>query len=125
MVNDELIVDVIAAIERDPASWNQSTWGWKGPACGTQLCFAGHTVVQAGLETRWLEVDPEYHHLAMADGSLTIGNAARDVLGLSNSQATTLFMNTVSKDDVYGRCAEFMGVDEQVLRDKVRDRLVG
>lgn len=46
MVNEQAMLDTLAAIELDPQHWNQQTWSWRPNAatCNTTFCMAGHAV---------------------------------------------------------------------------------
>jgi hypothetical protein len=102
--NHDLFVRVLAQIEKHPETWNQRAF------CGTAMCFAGHAVALSGEE--W-----------------TDDNRAAALLGIpawyDPSRPSSAFYpdhifegdNTLS--DLYVKSADILGLDEQVLRDKV------
>jgi len=97
-MNTFLMDQVMATIEADPDSHNQSVFGRKTD-CGTTLCFAGHTVVLAGGEINWNEykrIDGSVNITAcavtMPDGHTeSIETAATSLLGLAPTEANALF----------------------------------
>lgn len=114
MTNDDLFIDVLAHIERNPASWNQSTWG-NSRSCGTVACFAGWACALSGVNI--LELS-----------GYMIAERAVGLLGLGVSYGAEaadirLFGGLNSMGDLYRISAEHMNIDETVLRDKVQDRL--
>lgn len=134
--NLELILDTLAAIERDPASWRQGAWAVR-TECGTAYCFAGHAVNLSGVELGWDRADRVYGPLTLesdefadvleaavfaADGRFVYDHA-RHVLGLTSGQAGNLFCPINDLDSLYSICAGILGLDTTVLRDKVKDRL--
>lgn len=86
-MNKELFKQVQNAIEKEPAHYDQqdygrdttNTHGHRGIAigCGTPGCIAGHALAISGL---WIE-----------DEWVTISDAARMQLGISNKEAFWLF----------------------------------
>jgi hypothetical protein len=123
MVNDELIVDVLTGIERRPHEWNQGWWAER-TECGTTYCFAGWATVLSGYEVAWYEdVDgPDDASSHLTNGDVICGTALK-LLGLSKNEGDQLFSLPNDMNLVYRTCAELMGVDDTVLRDKVQDRL--
>ena len=108
--NDELFVKVLAQIEREPQRWDQSDFGMHlDPTdCGTAFCFAGWAVHLSGRSrAEWAE------HV----------NLDSEVLGLRPTEASRLFFCHNNLNDLYRVSAAFMGIDEQVLRDKVAAEL--
>lgn len=90
-VNKDLLKRTLAAIEADPASWNQSWW-----RCETAMCFAGHAAILSG--ATWVYEygkAPSLSHGIMVDtpeGECTdVDWYAECVLGLSSKQAERLF----------------------------------
>jgi hypothetical protein len=126
MVNDDLMVRVLARIERDPSTWKQNVWG-ATTECGTTYCFAGHTAVELGVTINWWRAwnGSGAAESVVCNGVTTpFGPFAAEQLGLTNAQADKLFFATPTDIDLlYARCAKIMGIDEQVLRDKVREEI--
>lgn len=121
-VNHELFVKVLAHIVAHPESWRQGTWGQK-TECGTVACFAGWACV---LSPEVKRINWSY---ARADGQ-TIPRKAEEILGIDDASIIDddidekyLFDGDNNMDDLYEISAYFMGIDEQVLRDKVADRV--
>jgi hypothetical protein len=120
VANDELFIEVLAQIEREPERWDQGNW-LKGLSCGTAGCFAGWACM-----------------LGSGQGEVTVGMGACDgyyagklvpelaaqLLGIEKERLDSgnLFYSENTLDDLYRHSAELTGLDETVLRDKVRDR---
>jgi hypothetical protein len=125
--NHDLFIDVLARVERDPAAWNQGTWGYSDSQCGTVACFAGHAVVESGVPHSWQEVAVDggsVYRVLRPDSGLHVRDQAQRLLGLTHDQASRLFYETNTRlDSLYRTCASILGVDPDVLRDKVQDRL--
>src|SRR5262245_31856803 len=127
-MREDRVINVLARIEDervefengnpDALGFNMSTWysvneyaegdddGY-GP-CGTVACLAGHACYAAGL---LVPGQIDFRGIAFAyEGA--------KYLGLTDEQANHLF-NLSRLLSVYREIAHYMGVDEQVLRDKV------
>lgn len=97
---------VLEHIETHTEEWDQSYWA-KKTGCGTSFCFAGWTVVLAGLgdEIQWYEDGKWYEDgnlkraETLKDGS-TISDTAAMILGLDFDAATRLFYGTNTLDQV-------------------------
>lgn len=135
MVNDELMIDTLAQIERTPSEWNQGAY-----RCGSGMCFAGWAATLAGgqwltspYDLAWdefLRPEPEDGPFDVrGDETLIHGPAvhastrARRLLGIDMNDAAVLFAGGNQRDDLYAICSRITGMDEQVLRDKVRERV--
>jgi hypothetical protein len=109
MVNTGLLRRTLAHIEQHPDEWNQGTWATRS-GCRTAYCFAGWAVVLSGYEARFhddvdISRDHDYADYVQTpdarlcelsgvpydDNWVTINDAARGLLGLSESQADRLF----------------------------------
>ena len=102
--NHELFVQVLAQIERTPERWRQQFYQSRTP-CGTAFCFAGWAIAL----TEGPDGELERYFDSMK---------AEKLLGI-NDPMHGLFFATNTKDDLYRISAHLMGLDEQVLRDKV------
>lgn len=109
--------------QRAPLGFDMGTWyNTIDPAsqhwCRTTACFAGHAVLAQGMSLTTCGL------ARGRDGSATrpISGVAQQWLGLSMWQAGELF-HLPDLNAVYNRLAEWMGVAEQVLRDKVADEV--
>lgn len=108
--NMELLDRVIDRIEGDFDSWDQESWGdIRGSIyaarepCGTTNCFAGHAVIEAGvLNMASVRVESGGYGVWTAvwtdkDGkvaeSFSVPNRARQVLGLTEEEASELFFH--------------------------------
>lgn len=111
MTNDALFVKVLAQIEREPKRWKQGAW-----KCGTAYCMAGWVCVLSGDR-----IDSCY-----TQSGEFVPRAAEAHLGLPNhgswmpNSDEALFSSTNSLDDLYRLSADLMGIDVEVLKDKVR-----
>lgn len=110
MTDDELFVAVLAQIERQPKLWRQKNWRYK-TSCGTAHCFAGWALALNGIEFT------DAHRVRYGDHILHVSQVARRLLGAPD--ACELFGGRNTLDDLYRISAKHMGIDEQVLRDKV------
>jgi hypothetical protein len=118
--NHSLFVQVLAQIEREPQRWWQG--GWRS-TCGTAHCFAGWAVELTGaawanpqrgdIMVRYVKTD--------RGGYREVGRVACDRLGLLPSEAgpQRLFLAHNTLADLYRISADILGIDEQVLREKV------
>lgn len=124
MANDQLFIDVLAQIEREPERWDQSLWRFIDPACGTSFCMAGWTCELSGV--KWSNYDGGVaDHSKLNDGERVWAVASRALVGYSAGRLGPLGLFDISNKlpDLYGISADLMGIDEQVLRDKVQDAL--
>lgn len=103
-LNDELIDEVLARIERDPAQWDQgdffSTKRTDGKFCGTTACFAGHALLASGwtMELKESDFSPYGHGVVVRDPSGKPnhdydGEAAK-LLGFTEIEANQIFYCT-------------------------------
>jgi hypothetical protein len=132
MTNDALFVKVLAQIEKHPETWTQSLW-----RCSSGMCFAGWACDLTGAQ--WcaaadsfdsdeiLATSPQEDSAYDWDGRWCVPPESRAaaVLGLASAgdlcaPRRGLFNADNSLDDLYRISAEHMGIDAQVLRDKVR-----
>lgn len=127
-MNDDLALRVLARIARDPASHNQSWFGYRDE-CGTTFCFAGHTVVESGYQLDWRRTMPSNlwpDGFMLADcvaNGVEIADVAAGLLELTVIQEQELFYDANDIEEVYDSVARFMNVAPEVLKDKVRDLL--
>lgn len=128
--NHDLFIDVLAQIERHPERWNQRQWA-KKTECGTSFCFAGWVCVLTlplhEQDFHW-QPDLSTSSRVLVAGRTTRGHVmdvASQELGINTGQAQELFEIYNRLDDLYKISADILGVDTQVLRDKVQDRVHG
>lgn len=116
-MNDDKIIHVLAAIEREQADphpselgFDMDTW-YTQTDCGTTACFAGWSAILEGYRL-------DNAGLAHKEGESPkfVSWIADDVLELNGDHP--FYLPTL--DAVYEWAADRMGVDEQVLRDKVQ-----
>jgi hypothetical protein len=142
-MNEDRVIEVLAQIE-----WNIKAFQAKAPGavgfnmafwfserqyqdsvrdetnvCGTVACLAGHAIVHEGLYTLMGGSDYAYRSVKDDQGrtreeGVDVQAHAAEYLGISLMQSETLFYYD-NLDQVYRWFANEMGVDEQVLRDKV------
>lgn len=114
--NHQLFVDVLAQIEKHPETWDQRAFPSRGgPPCGTSFCFAGHAVARSGEEWQFDAGRRAAELLGIEWRTPRVDGAVEWMLG------NPLFDANNTLDDLYRISAELLGLDEQVLRDKVRD----
>jgi hypothetical protein len=105
-MNKTLLQQVLAKIEADPKSWNQSYW-----FCGTAACFAGHVCILSGDKPVFEEFEDENGDWVEDDRSAVISVAgggdrkdaddrAQELLGLTHDQALSLFSSENTLDDL-------------------------
>lgn len=131
-VNHDLMVKTLAEIERSPERWDQGWWV-REKACGTAYCFAGHAAALSGYRI------VQKHDRNAADAvaiegksipeditvvaSRLLGLPAPEQIGSMGGEpfyaCPQLFSDENDLDTLYRLCAQLMGVDELVLRDKV------
>lgn len=107
--NHELFVQVLAQIEREPQRWNQSLYV---TSCGTAHCFAGWACQLNGKS-----ID-HYGFVGLGDSRTLADDAADKSLNIDGWEAG-LYCGDNSLDDLYRISADILGIDEQVLREKV------
>jgi hypothetical protein len=91
--NADLARRTLAAIENDPAHWNQKAWISSSPECGTAYCFAGWAVKL---------------HTASEPGYATpIKQKAEDALGLQAWIAEPLFYSSNTLSDLRNMVADY------------------
>lgn len=107
--NTELARRVLEHIEAHPEQWNQSRWALRSD-CGTSYCFAGHAVhlthpdalYMFGLDLH----DGDDRDAAVkvlipgVAGPQYVRTIARELLGLSDYNATLLFYSDNTLDDL-------------------------
>lgn len=88
--------------------------------CGTAMCFAGHTVVDAGYRLAWCRDDystglDAYYADETTDGQ-DIETLARELLGLDPVSATRLFysVNVSTVDELWEVVTRITGVERPV-----------
>lgn len=128
-MNEEKMIEVLARIENQEGGvgHDQSHWFRQTP-CGTTACLAGHTALMEGYVVDW-----SYGYYSSVSGAVsppdkpdlkyTTSKVAAQVLELNPQESHLLFHTAQSLDDIYKFAARSMGVDEQVLRDKVQDQV--
>lgn len=110
-INVPLMRKVLEHITAHPEEHNQHVWAERNP-CGTTYCMAGQTVLMAGHEIAWsngsepdLDEDCADHvttRIETPDGrSNYIPHVAARELGLSGCQATELFYDSTSIEDLW------------------------
>lgn len=110
---------VLEHVTAHPREWQQANWAVKGP-CGTAYCVAGHAVAMFTNATfEWSEndtplafQDPDMVYRASAvrlpNGSIRqIKAVARELLGLTKTQATTLFWKYNDLHDLWHHATMF------------------
>lgn len=131
--NADLADEVIAVIEAMPERWDQETWATsekcpdpekdileEGWSCGTGMCFAGWSVA-IGHELEWIESNSPYSPgcFAIPAGEaeipsfmpvresyvkgMTIQQAARYLLGITEGEADDLFNGDNDLEDIKQR----------------------
>jgi hypothetical protein len=107
-VNTDVFDRAIGAIEAEPETWRQSSWGLE-TECGTSYCLAGHVVVQAGYQMDWvggylLNTGERFRAASecrLPDGEiLPIRWAAMKLLGITVTEADYLFHGGNSLEDL-------------------------
>lgn len=102
---------VLEHVTAHPREWQQGNWAVKGP-CGTAYCVAGHAVAMfTDVTFEWSEDDTPWafrddpdmvygaSEVRLPDGSIRqIKAVARELLGLTKTQAAILFW---SNNDLY------------------------
>ena len=128
-MNEDKVVAVLVRIEQEKAAFvagsdkavgfNMGTWFSDNATsegtewCGTVACFAGHAAIMEGYEP--INNSDCVRNIATND-VLDVEDVAKDVLDLDTGSVFYLD----SLDEVYIWFADRMGIDEVVLRDKVR-----
>lgn len=111
---EDLFHKVVLYLRSHPQEWNQSTWARRS-ACGTTMCFAGTTVVQAGFTLEFTE-NKEWSTAGrikeMYDDDHDIDIVARKLLRISWSTTDELFYAVRFCED----CDEM--VEESHLEDE-------
>lgn len=127
-MNDDKVIEVFAAIEHNKVpdlGFDMDDWFNPEPgddsnigACGSVACFAGWTGIMAGLKPNYDRNQSEYFTDPVTGAYLSIELFAARALGLTEDEAGWVFY-LEDLDEVYAWFAYKMGVDVQVLRDKV------
>jgi len=130
-MHEHKMIEVLARVEnerarfaqfegRDGVGFDMNSWysaaGVDGNWCGTTACLAGHALAAEGYM-----MEPGTDVCVRPDGRTRydVEDEAADLLGLDESEAAYLFyVGTLS--EVYQTIAAWMGLDTQVLRDKVQ-----
>ena len=136
MANVELLDKVMKFIEHNEHAWNQNSWARvvqngfsydemrdfiaedpQNPLCGTQRCFAGHTVAFEG----WLPLfEPgdrtTYDCQNKAGDKADIGVKARELLGIDNYTADLLFAGANDLEDLRAQ-VEYIKEHGHLTRD--------
>lgn len=131
-MNQEKMLDVLVAIER--SYWNEDGYlgychyqgaFYEKDDCGTTACLAGWTGVLEGAVPLFINgVGGTTHTVRTTDGrEMDVEFYAAEVLGLTRDERRDLFYHCEDLKEIYYRVAGFMGVDDQVLRDKVQDKV--
>lgn len=127
--NDDLLIDVLAQIERTPERWNQRVWVHRTD-CGTSYCFAGWAcaltapdVTQPDFLWSAATLHAQFAGQTGRTSRGLVPTVAADVLGLTPAQADELFELDNTLDDLYDVVSSLTGLDPDVLRDKVYDRV--
>jgi hypothetical protein len=99
MANVEKLEAVLDYIRTHPEEHDQIQWAEKGDTCGTTLCFAGTAAVLAGYQMVWQADDTAY---TCSNGIETeyVSTIAMRELGLTEAQTDSLFIRSVTFDDV-------------------------
>lgn len=123
--NHELFVKVLAQIEREPQAWDQQQFAHKRD-CGTAYCFAGWACVLDGWQF-YIDTHPNSGVIGLVvergEESECASDVAEDLLGIGgwgDDDHPHLFDSGNTLADLYRLSADLLGVDEQVLRDKVQ-----
>lgn len=125
-MNESKMIEVLARIEDESerfarreegaVGFNMSDWyneeyyDQKSNICGTTACLAGHAYIAAGYTAAL--TDDRYREESISD----IG---QQVLGLSCEDADHVFC-LADLEEVYDWVADQMGVELEVLKDKVQ-----
>lgn len=120
--NTDLFVAVLAQIEKHPETWDQMSYK---NLCGTAHCFAGWVCVLN--EERFADgIRLEASKNTERFGTHYAPQVAIGLLGIEDSawghwleDPGDLFNESNTLDDLYRISADLLGLDEQVLRDKV------
>jgi hypothetical protein len=116
-VNVDLLDQVLDTIIEHPDQWNQNTYGLPNDAssCGAVFCFAGHALYA----TDQIEMLDGYPSPKGQGGWF---DSARDTLGLTDREASDLFLGTLSGGDyaLNDRARMLQNVKVQV--EKIRHR---
>lgn len=131
-MNEEKMLNVLEAIER--SYWSEDGHlgylhyqgaFYEKDDCGTTACLAGWTGVLEGAVPIFIYAQGgTTHTVKTRDGrEVDVEYYAAEVLGLTREERRDLFFHCEDLKEIYYRVAGFMGVDEQVLRDKVRERV--
>ncbi len=83
--------------EHDQSSWAERT------VCGTTMCLAGTVVVQAGYTLLWQPgaTTSGYARHPKTGARVPVPTQARDLLGITSAQATRLFLDSETIDELY------------------------
>lgn len=117
-MNTNLIIQVMKDITDE--NLNMNVWG-RSPlpkmTCGTQMCFAGHTVVAAGHALEWVrEWHGDYEATYTTDG-YGVEDLAAELLGLDDDQVAQLFFETdaTTVDELWEAVTRITGVKRPSL----------
>lgn len=107
-LNIPLIRKVMEYLTAHPEEHDQLVWAQRTP-CGTTACMAGHTVLLTGGQFLWSGDQADYCILPGDDfvARHEVDDAAQDALGLTTTQAVTLFYECDTLDELW-RYVEFI-----------------
>lgn len=118
-MNDDKIIEVLRNIEseKNPVGFNMNWWAHAGEGvnvCHTTACLAGHALINEGYT-----VDFKNEQFFTQTGiAVDAQEEGAKILGITDWEGETLFyLDNI--DEVYAWFAHRMGIEEQVLRDKV------
>ena len=99
-MNLEKLDEAIAYIEAHPEQHDQGSWFARSP-CGTVACLAGTVALQAGWSPAWPKRHSAFAYTAEKNGARrTVRSVAREILGATREQESTLFFRAGTLDDI-------------------------
>lgn len=122
-MNEGKMIEVLSAIERSDGTvtHDQDTWYTKTSGCGTTACVAGWVALLDGWTPLVVESSGEADFAVKGRSDPThIAAIASSVLELDTRTAHRMFYICDTLSEIYSLAAREMGVDVQVLRDKVK-----
>jgi hypothetical protein len=134
-VKTDVLIDALAAIERDPSTWNQGNWARKDD-CGTAYCLAGHIVNNAGYRFVWYPAIENVKVQLAGTAQAQLPDSVTDDFSFFDVDIASLAMELLGveevlteHDDLFGADndlyalyrigAELAGVKESWLREQV------
>jgi hypothetical protein len=123
-------VETYVQIFRNPQTFNQGSWR-SASRCNTTFCFAGHVANNAGgkwlggpesdvsssllydpaVDTNPVEIEADYFGTPIKVEIVSASNRAKDLLGLSEYDAYSLFSGANSLDKIRSLITEYFGAD--------------